>query len=100
MVVRIEEPRQHMTFSNIRWDTFERLLDDMGEVHRRVAYHKGDLEFMTISYEHDHYGTWIGRLIFFVALEFKVSICSGGSTTLKDALSDVGLEPDECFWTK
>jgi len=100
MVVRVEEPLRHMVFSNIRWDTFERFLDDMGETHLRMAYDHGDLEFMTISFEHDRYGTWIGRLILFVALEMKIPLRSGGSTTLKQMLLDVGLEPDECFWIK
>lgn len=103
MVVRVadvEEQRQHMVFSHVSWETFEKLLDEMGAVHRRAAYHNGDLEFMTVSLKHDRYGRWIGRLIFFVALEMKIPLCTGGSTTLKNALLEAGLEPDECFWTK
>lgn len=100
MVVRYEEPLRHMVFSNIRWDTFERLLDDMGETHLRMAYDRGKLEFMTISLEHDSYGRWIGDLILCVAVEMKTPLRKGGSTTLKQALRDVGLEPDECFWIR
>ncbi|MBI3824044.1 MAG: Uma2 family endonuclease [Planctomycetes bacterium] len=100
MVVHASEPLRHMVFRNIRWDTFERLLDDMGESHLRVAYDHGKLEFMTISLEHDSYGRWIGDLILFVAMEMKIPLRKGGSTTLKQALLDVGLEPDECFWFK
>ncbi len=55
---------------------------------------------MTLSFGHEHAGTWIGRLIFFLALELNVPVCSGGSTTLKQALRRKGLEPDECFWIK
>ena len=29
---------------------------------------------MTTSLEHDNYGRWIGRLIFLVALEFKITM--------------------------
>jgi Uma2 family endonuclease len=103
MVVRVaevEEPLQHMVLSHVSWETFEKLLDEIGEVHRRAAYHNGDLELMTVSFEHDHYSRWIGRLIFFVALEMQIPLCSGGSTTLKQALGEAGIEPDECFWTK
>src|SRR6266404_4430826 len=102
MVVRVAdvaEQRQHMVFSHVSWGTFERLLDEIGEVHRRAAYYNGDLEFMTGSYEHDRFAEWIGRLIFFVALELKTPLASGGSTNLKAALLEVGLEPDRCFWT-
>jgi hypothetical protein len=56
MVVRAEEPLRHMVFSNIRGDTFERFLDDMGETHLRMAYDHGDLEFMTIPLGHAHSG--------------------------------------------
>jgi Uma2 family endonuclease len=89
-----------MVFRHIQWDTFERFLDDMGESHLRMAYDHGDLEFMTISLEHDSYGRWIGDLIRFVSMELKIPLRKGGSTTLKQALLDVGLEPDECFWLK
>jgi Uma2 family endonuclease len=100
MVVRVQEPFQHMVLHHVSWGTFEKLLDEIGETHLRATYINGDLEFMSISFEHDNYGRWIGRLIFFVALEMNVPIRSGGSTTLKESLREVALEPDECFWTK
>jgi len=94
----LDRPLGHMVFSEVSWDSFETILDKIGERHYRMAYDDGDLEFMTTSYEHDHYGTWIGRLIFFVAMELGMPIASGGSTTLKKRLRKKGLEPDECFW--
>ena len=100
MVAIVETPSEHMVFRNIGWDAFERILDDIGETHHRVTYQDGDLEFMTTSLEHDSYGRWIGRLIFFVAYELKMKLKTGGSTTLKKALRKAGLEPDECFWIK
>src|SRR5437870_10697521 len=100
MVAIIERPSEHMVLRNISWDAFERILDDIGETHLRVTYQDGDLEFTTISLEHDGYGRWIGRLIFFVAFELELSLRTGGSTTLRKALRKVGLEPDECFWIK
>ena len=100
MVVKLDRPSEHMVFRNISWEAFERILDDVGETHHRVTYQNGDLEFMTISLEHEGFGSWIGRLIFLVALEMKLTLKTGGSTTLKKALKKVGLEPDECFWIK
>jgi len=98
MVAILETPQEHMVFRNISWEAFERILDDVGETHHRVTYQDGDLEFMTISLEHDGYGRWIGRLIGLVTFELKLPLKAGGSTTLKRALKKVGLEPDECFW--
>lgn len=99
-VAKIEEQRQHMVFRHVSWATFDKLLDEMGEVHRRAAYLNGEFELMTVSFEHDSYSRWIGLLIFFVALEMKIPLRAGGSTTLKDALLEAGLEPDESFWIK
>jgi Uma2 family endonuclease len=98
MAAVIEHPLSHTVLSGISWDTYERILDEMGESHQRVTYDNGELEFMTISFEHEQFGEWIGQLIFFVALELKTALCSGGSTTLKKSLRNVGLEPDKCYW--
>jgi Uma2 family endonuclease len=98
MTAILDKPLGHMVFSDVSWDRFETILDSIGEKHYRMAYDDGDLEFMTTSFEHDHFGRWMGTLIFFVALELHVPICSGGSTTLKKRLRKKGLEPDECFW--
>jgi Uma2 family endonuclease len=97
MVAVIERP-MHMVLPHISWETYERILDEIGETHLRVTYQRGRIEFMTISFEHDHLGEWIGKLILFVAIELKYPLCSGGSTTLKLALEKVGLEPDRCYW--
>src|SRR5262245_45096063 len=98
MVAVFEIPPDPFVLHNISWQTFERLLDEMGECHYRITYDNGELEFMTLSLEHENYGEWIGRLIFFVAMELKYPIRSGGSTTLKRSIRKVGLEPDQCFW--
>jgi Uma2 family endonuclease len=98
MIAIREKPIERFVLHNISWGTFEKILDEIGETHHRVAYDNGDLEFMTISFGHEHLGTWIGRLIFLVALELQMSICTGGSTTLKQSLRKKGLEPNESFW--
>jgi Uma2 family endonuclease len=98
MVAVIEKPLSHMVLPRISWETFEKILDEMGDSHYRITYDNGDLEFMTLSFEHESFAEWIGRLIFFIALELRIPLASGGSTTLKQSLRKVGLEPDRCFW--
>jgi Uma2 family endonuclease len=100
MVAVAARPLEYMLLSNISWETYERLLEEIGESHLRVTYDDGDLEIMTVSFGHEHAGSWIGRLIFLLALELSVPLCTGGSTTLKQSLRRKGLEPDECFWIK
>jgi Uma2 family endonuclease len=98
MIAVVDEPREHLLLSNVSWETYERLLDDIGASHYRLTFDEGELEIMTLSFGHENVGRWIGRLIFFLALELNQPLCSGGSTTLKQGLRKKGLEPDECFW--
>jgi Uma2 family endonuclease len=100
MVVILDRPLQQMILPNISWQTYERILEEIGESQCRITYHDGEIEFMTLSLEHESYGEWLGRLIFFVALAWNTPIKSGGSTTLKQSVRHVGLEPDQCFWIK
>lgn len=89
-----------MLLSNISWETYERLLQEMGETHYRVTFDEGELEVMTLSLGHENWGEWIGHLILIVAMELDVALLSGGSTTLKKSLRRKGLEPDKCYWIK
>ena len=98
MIAVVEKPVDSVVLHNISWQTYERILGEMGKSRVRLTYDNGELEFMATSFEHECFATWIGRLIFFVALEMKLPLRSGGSTTLKKSLRKVGLEPDECFW--
>jgi Uma2 family endonuclease len=100
MITVRDRPLEHLVLSNVSWETFEKLLDEMGERHYRVTYDNGELEFMTLSFGHENISRWIGRLIFFLALELKMPLCSGGSTTFKQSVRKKGLEADECFWIK
>ena len=61
------------------------LLREIGDRHVRLTYDNGDLEIMTLSFAHENAGEWLGRLVFFLALELNIAICSGGTTTLRRA---------------
>ena len=89
---------EHILLHGISWETYETLLREIGESHLRLTYDDGDLEIMTISFGHEHAGSWIGRLIFFLAFELNMALCSGGSTTFKDEALEKGIEPDKCWW--
>ncbi len=98
MIAVAEKPLEHLLLSNISWNTYQALLKEIGESHYRLTYDSGELEIMTLSFGHENISRWIGRLIFFLALELNIPLCSGGSTTLQQSLRQKGLEPDECFW--
>jgi Uma2 family endonuclease len=98
MIAVIDKQQQQIVLHDISWETYERILRENGASHYRMTYDEGELEIKTPSFKHEHAGSWLGRLIFFLALEFQMAICCGGSTTLKQKLRMKGLEPDECFW--
>jgi Uma2 family endonuclease len=91
----------HVVLFDIRWPTFEAILSDLGD-HRgsRIAYDRGTLEIMSPSREHEALKTLIGRMIEVFTLELGIKISSCGSTTLKSALEERGVEPDECYYVQ
>lgn len=97
MAIVADLPLEHLVLPHISWDTFERIMADIGKTRRRVAYNRGELEFTAASLGHNRVARWIDHLTFLVALEMNVPVRSGGSTTLMDPVHQVGIEPDACF---
>jgi Uma2 family endonuclease len=83
----------------VSWQTFECLLDDLGE-HRkaRLAYDQGMLEIMTPYFGHE----WLNRLVadIITALAFgkHLAVEQAGSTTFRRQDVARGFEPDSCFY--
>ncbi len=98
MIAVPQRAEQLFVLHSVSWEGYETLLREVGDRHLRMTYDDGDLELMTLSFGHENAGEWIGRLIFFLAVQWSVPVCSGGSTTLKKAIRRKGLEPDKCFW--
>ncbi len=82
----------------IRWETYERLLDDAEQA--RLTYDRGDLEIMTPSRRHEAWKKLASRMIEAMTEELEVPISSGGSTTLVHPDLERGIEPDECYWVQ
>lgn len=83
--------------SGIRWETYERLLQELSERRLRLTYCRGELEILSPSPEHEFAKKLLGRLVETLAEEANIPIYPLGSTTFKRV--DVsGAEPDECFY--
>jgi Uma2 family endonuclease len=89
---------QYLLLDNISWETYERLIREAGERHVRMTYDDGDLEIMTLSLGHEHFGELLASLVLILAMELSLPFSSGGSTTLRRRMKRKGLEPDKCFW--
>lgn len=92
-------PGQRVLFSDVSWQEFEAILEDLGE-HRasRVAYDNGILEIMTPLPEHEAGKVIIGDLVKALLEELDIEFWSLGSTTFKNQLMSQGIEPDDCFY--
>jgi len=84
---------------NISWETFERILAEMGEDRvSRLIYDRGTLEIMTPLLPHEHNNRLIHNLIVILAEELNLNLKSVGSLTCKRPDRRRGAEPDSSFY--
>ena len=92
---------QKVILHNVRWETYERLMDERED--RRVprfAYDRGELEIMSPSTEHESAAYFLGLLVAVFAEEAGVDVYGAGSTTFKREDLNRGFEPDACFYVQ
>ena len=94
---RIPE-RQKLILDNVSWEEYTRLLRTFEGRHLRLTYDRGRLEIMTLSYEHEYSGDFLGRMVVVLTEELNLPIRGGGSTTFRRRKMKKGLEPDNCYW--
>ncbi len=88
-----------VTFHNVSWEEYEELIDQVGEpAGLRISYDDGTLKAMTISSEHEHYASFVEKLLGFVSVRLHINILSFGSATMKR--KPKGNEPDACFYVQ
>lgn len=63
----------------------------------RMTYLEGELELMSSSFQHERIKKCISRLLEAYALEKGIELDGLGSWTVKAALRQRGIEPDECY---
>jgi len=83
---------------NIRWSTYEALLDDIDDRHGRISYDRGVLEIMSPSKLHEKITELLGRLVLTFTEESALDVESVGSTTFKRQDLERGFEADKCFY--
>ena len=80
---------QRVVLDNIRWSTYEAILDDVDNRHGRITYDQGVLEIMSPSQRHERVKYWIRRLIDVATEELGVEVLGGCSTTNPEKLGVV-----------
>ena len=93
------EGGQRIILRGISWETYEHLLDDMGDSHAaHFAYDQGKLEIMVPSERHEKPNRTLALLVDVLAEELNIDLQRLGSTTFKRKDLQKGLEPDSCFY--
>jgi Uma2 family endonuclease len=87
-----------VVLSGIRWQTYEALLNDLGNRRIRLTYDRGNLEIVAPLFRHESYAGVLGRLVTILAATAKVRVKSAWSTTFRRDDLQRGLEPDRCFY--
>lgn len=92
-------PGQTLVLRDVEWEEFEAVLEELGE-HRgsRIAYYHKQLEIMAPLPEHEMSKEAIGDLLKALLEELDIEFYPLGSTTFKNKLLGLGLEPDNCFY--
>jgi Uma2 family endonuclease len=92
-------PGQRVLLTDLNWQEFEAVLEDLEEQHSsRIAYDRGALEIMTPLPEHEANKEIVSDLIKALLEELDIEFCTLGSTTFKNELMNIGIEPDNCFY--
>src|SRR5580704_17023526 len=103
MATVLESPRKaqadnRFVIYGVDWDTYDAISRALGDHRTRLTFDGKNLEFMSPSPIREWSANLFGRMLEALALELKMPIRSGGSTTFKRSSVERGLEPDKCFW--
>lgn len=95
------EGGQRIILHGISWETYEHLLNDIGESHAaHFAYDQGALEIMVPTERHERPSRILAVLVDVLAEELNIDLHRLGSTTLKREDLQKGLEPDSGFYIR
>jgi len=92
-------PGEAVIHLSVSWDTYETLVDGIGEGNRtRLSYDGEILELMAPYADHESYQSLLEVLLGYLVTEWDLNLYSTGSMTLK--AKPVGAEPDTSFYSK
>jgi Uma2 family endonuclease len=89
---------QRVLLTGIRWQTYEALLEDLGDRHVFLTYDRGTLEIMAPLFRHESYTAVLGRLVEILAEALDMPFKGAWSTTFRRRDLERGLEPDRSFY--
>jgi Uma2 family endonuclease len=94
------EPAMYFRLDDATWETYEAILDAIGDRPVYVTYDRGTLELMAPSFDHESPKMLFDRTITVMAREYEFKLVSSGSTTFKRRKEDQGFEPDQSYYLR
>lgn len=91
---------QRLLLHNVEWADYEALLTALERHHLRTTYDRGNMEFMTLSPEHERYRGMLHLFLQVLTEELGIRQIPLGMTTCRRQDLERGLEPDDCFYIK
>jgi Uma2 family endonuclease len=92
-------PDTRVVVFDVTWDTYERLVDALGEGENcRVAFDGKDIEMMTLGPFHERQRSLLEFFITIVAGELKIRRQPMGSTTWRRKKLKRAIESDLCYY--
>jgi Uma2 family endonuclease len=99
MATLLTPATQRVILYDVSWEAYERLAaDHENRSAPRFTYDQGKLEIMSPLPEHEEYNRSLEALVVTVLVEWRLNFRNLGSTTLKRADLERGIEPDSCFY--
>jgi Uma2 family endonuclease len=99
MLTVINTGEERTLLQGISWNLYENLLTEIGDHGKaRLSYYRGDLEFMTPLFEHEHGNRLIEKLISTIAEVTDRDYVLCGSMTIKRPDLESGKDPDSCYY--
>lgn len=91
---------QFVELGDIRWETYESLVEDVGEQHVFITYDEGRMVLMPPLQVHDLRKKLIARMIELASVELGIPIACYGSSTWRRKDLKKGIEADECYYVQ
>ncbi|MEO6810674.1 MAG: Uma2 family endonuclease, partial [Isosphaeraceae bacterium] len=89
---------QRIAIRGVSWETYTRLVEEMGDQHVLLAYNRGVLEFMSPGPMHEDHKGRLNCLVYVLTEELDVPCKGYGSTMWKALEAHRGLEADDRFY--
>jgi Uma2 family endonuclease len=90
-----------LTLHGVSWDVYEELLHVVSETTAlRISYDDGTLQIMSPSSTHEKHVWLIGQMVGLLSLRLRIRVLYYGSSTMKKARKQKGVEPDACFYVQ